>query len=739
MKDQYLELLNGIESMIRTMSAVLGSSTGVDYSALYSKYDVEDSSEVIEEVTLPDSATEYRLRGSCLPHRKSGPAKIDKNGDEYWYQYGTLHRTDGPAIRRDGSAMYFKAGKRHRDDGPAIEINDASGIRESCWFSHGVAHRDGGPALILGDGTQVYLSNGHIHRADGPAIVLAGGVEIWVQHGMIHREDALAVLDGENKLYYHRNRRVDRPRIKTGNLKNGVNITGVSEIMAERLGGRIVHSDDIGFCVEDFDRNRTWYKVGTTTKHREGGPAVELSSGTNVYYINGIIHREDGPAITKSNGEQYWFHNGLRNSPNADTAAIRLDNGTEVYFKKGLLHRDGDLPAAVLVEANGDCTKIWAQNGKLHRDDISQPSIRWGSDENFDASTHSILPYISIPPFNSLDRYNSKNLKKCNSNEFYRDGKKIAESESGAQCTFVQMASVGDVTVSISGTSSVIGRPEISGLHNVEICGGRLTVKSTTDINISNCVFKDCFVLIDIPKTKNIVITGCYLTNSDLINVNNGPISEQHNCLNSTSKISHDNYMLGVLTDVISEQESMAAFSRRMDDVKDVMEAALSEDSFDIDEDKDVETQQLEFAFKQDHLMQSERTTNDIVNKIRDACSDNYVGEIKTHNYDDIESRIRNILDDMAGAGLISPDVNVSVDAEDGTKFNIAVAPPTPIQCVDIDFHVDEDRHGSTWATALAALGLSAVMSYLDKKPIKAEAEKVLDLERVVERCDATI
>src|SRR3989304_6830421 len=99
MKDQYLELLNGIESMIRTMSAVLGSSTGVDYSALYSKYDVEDSSEVIEEVTLPDSATEYRLRGSYLPHRKSGPAKIDKNGDEYWYQYGTLHRTDGPALR----------------------------------------------------------------------------------------------------------------------------------------------------------------------------------------------------------------------------------------------------------------------------------------------------------------------------------------------------------------------------------------------------------------------------------------------------------------------------------------------------------------------------------------------------------------------------------------------------------------------------------------------------------------
>ena len=36
----------------------------------------------------------------------------------------------------------------------------------------------------------------------------------------------------------------------------------------------------------------------------------EYSSGTLVYYVNGLRHREDGPAVIYTDGIIYWFING---------------------------------------------------------------------------------------------------------------------------------------------------------------------------------------------------------------------------------------------------------------------------------------------------------------------------------------------------------------------------------------------------------------------------------------------
>ena len=36
--------------------------------------------------------------------------------------------------------------------------------------------------------------------------------------------------------------------------------------------------------------------------HREEGPAIEIASGTKVWYKNGIRHRDVGPAIEYTNG-----------------------------------------------------------------------------------------------------------------------------------------------------------------------------------------------------------------------------------------------------------------------------------------------------------------------------------------------------------------------------------------------------------------------------------------------------
>lgn len=53
-----------------------------------------------------------------------------------------------------------------------------------------------------------------------------------------------------------------------------------------------------------------WYLNGLL--HREGGPAVEFTSGDKFYYFHGKRHREDGPAIEGAAGSKrwYWYYHG---------------------------------------------------------------------------------------------------------------------------------------------------------------------------------------------------------------------------------------------------------------------------------------------------------------------------------------------------------------------------------------------------------------------------------------------
>ena len=44
--------------------------------------------------------------------------------------------------------------------------------------------------------------------------------------------------------------------------------------------------------------------------HRESGPAVESSLGSEEWYIHGLRHRENGPAIEWSDGAKEWWHQG---------------------------------------------------------------------------------------------------------------------------------------------------------------------------------------------------------------------------------------------------------------------------------------------------------------------------------------------------------------------------------------------------------------------------------------------
>ena len=69
----------------------------------------------------------------------------------------------------------------------------------------------------------------------------------------------------------------------------------------------MLHRED-GPAMIFSDGSQYWYKNGYL--HREDGPAEIYPDGTQEWYINGERHREDGPAVISTNGRQYWYING---------------------------------------------------------------------------------------------------------------------------------------------------------------------------------------------------------------------------------------------------------------------------------------------------------------------------------------------------------------------------------------------------------------------------------------------
>lgn len=58
----------------------------------------------------------------------------------------------------------------------------------------------------------------------------------------------------------------------------------------------------------DSDENKYWFRCGL--KHRDDGPAVEMTNGDKEWNQNGELHRDDGPAVEMANGDKAWYQNG---------------------------------------------------------------------------------------------------------------------------------------------------------------------------------------------------------------------------------------------------------------------------------------------------------------------------------------------------------------------------------------------------------------------------------------------
>lgn len=77
-------------------------------------------------------------------HNKGGPAVRKDNGEEWWYDMGVIHRSDGgPAVTTPEGKYWYVQGKYHREGFPAIVMNN--GHRE--WYLDGLRHRIDGPAV----------------------------------------------------------------------------------------------------------------------------------------------------------------------------------------------------------------------------------------------------------------------------------------------------------------------------------------------------------------------------------------------------------------------------------------------------------------------------------------------------------------------------------------------------------------------------------------------------------------
>jgi hypothetical protein len=70
-----------------------------------------------------------------------------------------------------------------------------------------------------------------------------------------------------------------------------------------------------------------------TTRHRLDGPAVEGSSGTKVWLVDGKLHRLDGPAVEGSSGYKSWYVDGQCHR--LDGPAYEQADGTKFWYVDG--------------------------------------------------------------------------------------------------------------------------------------------------------------------------------------------------------------------------------------------------------------------------------------------------------------------------------------------------------------------------------------------------------------------
>jgi hypothetical protein len=125
---------------------------------------------------------------------------------------------------------------------------------------------------------------------------------------------------------------------------------------------RLLHRDD-GPAVFWSDGTQEWYRHGK--RHRDSDqPALILTHQSKdkrkEWWVNGQLHRTEGPAIIWENGREKWFCQGKCHRIGGP--AIKYEFGGEEWWLHNQLHRE-DGPAVIA----SDGTQMWYYHNQLHR------------------------------------------------------------------------------------------------------------------------------------------------------------------------------------------------------------------------------------------------------------------------------------------------------------------------------------------------------------------------------------
>ena len=108
---------------------------------------------------------------------------------------------------------------------------------------------------------------------------------------------------------------MSKPVIDTFGNKEWRNVDGV------------LHRED-GPAIILSSGSQLYYRHGK--EHRIDGPAVEWAIGSKEWWVNGQLHREDGPAIEWANGSKEWYLNG-KEYTEEEFALLQFMNGVNIY------------------------------------------------------------------------------------------------------------------------------------------------------------------------------------------------------------------------------------------------------------------------------------------------------------------------------------------------------------------------------------------------------------------------
>ncbi len=227
---------------------------------------------------------EWWVNGAC--HRIGKPAVEYSCGDKYYYEYGNLHRLDGPAIDTNENQEWFVEGLRHRENGLPAVCHKLDYFYET-FLNGDYSAKDGEVKFIL----EWWCDGKRTREDDLPAYIGPDKMEWW-EDGVLHREN-------------------DKPAI----VRTGTSLNSTENHDDYYPNGNSLNVPEHELHAAGYKNplkiQEEWWYRGKL--HRENGLPAQIGlNGYNAWYENGHLHRDYGlPAfIDPEYGFKEWWVRG---------------------------------------------------------------------------------------------------------------------------------------------------------------------------------------------------------------------------------------------------------------------------------------------------------------------------------------------------------------------------------------------------------------------------------------------